>query len=129
MSAKKRILLVDDEPDFCFMAEKSLEKEGFEVITAGSGVEGLEKSRAFVFDAVVLDVMMPGKDGYALCTELKADRKNEDLPIVMLTAVATHVPSTRYSHYDGMNLEADDFIPKGPDCMKNLVESLNRLLG
>ncbi len=129
MNAKWKVLVVDDEPDFCFMIKTALEKEGFQVDTAANGIEGLEKSKSLRPDAVVLDVMMPGKNGYDVCAELQKDAANEDLVIVMLTAVATHVSSTRYSHYDGISSEADDFIPKGPDCIQSLVDSLKRLLG
>lgn len=129
MNAKWKVLVVDDEPDFCFMVKTALEKEGFEVTVAANGTEGLEKSKTVRPDAIVLDVMMPGKNGYTVCTELQQDEANEEVVIVMLTAVGTHVSSTRYSHYDGISSEADDFIPKGPDCIQNLVDSLRRLLG
>jgi hypothetical protein len=75
MSEKKRILVVDDEPDFAAIVQENLEKEGFEVEVAYNGIEGLEKVHANPPDAVVLDVMMPEKDGYAVCKELKADKK------------------------------------------------------
>ena len=52
------------------------------------------------------------KDGYKVCSELKADDQYSDIPILLLTAVADHVSSTRYSHYDGMSTEADDYLPK-----------------
>ena len=128
MSEKKRILVVDDEPDFVEILKKALEKEGFDVDVAYNGVEGLEKVHQSPPDAIALDVMMPEKDGYKMCAELKADTKYEDIPIVMLTAVASHVSSTRYSHYDGMSMEADDYVPKGPDAVKEVVESIKSLL-
>ena len=112
MSEKKRILVVDDEPDFCSIVQMNLEKEGFEVEIAYSGPEGLEKVSANPPDAIVLDIMMPEMDGYQVCKKLKADEKYADIPIILLTAVASHVPSTRYSHYDGMSTEADDYIAK-----------------
>ena len=71
MNEKKRILVVDDEPDFCSIVQGQLEKEGFEVELAYNGVEGLEKTRANPPDAIVLDVMMPEMDGYEMCKELK----------------------------------------------------------
>ena len=127
MGDKKRILVVDDEPDFCFVVQGNLEKEGFEVEVAYDGVQGLAKVAANPPDAIVLDVMMPEKDGYAVCKELKGDQKHADIPIVMLTAVTSRVTSTRYSHYDGMSMEADDYLPK-PSSAKEITESLNGLL-
>ena len=112
MSEKKRILVVDDDPDFCSIVQGQLEKEGFDVELAYNGVEGLEKIRSNPPDAIVLDVMMPEKDGYEVCKELKADEKTAGIPVVLLTAVASHVTSTRYSHADGMSTEADDYIAK-----------------
>ena len=127
MSEKKRILVVDDEPDFAAIVQGNLEKEGFEVEIAYNGVEGLEKIRSNPPDAVVLDVMMPEMDGYKVCRELKADEKYADIPVVLLTAVASHVTSTRYSHQDGMSTEADDYIAK-PASAEEITESIKRLL-
>ena len=127
MSDKKRILVVDDEPDFAAIVQRNLEKEGFEVDVAYDGVEGMEKVASNPPDAIVLDVMMPEKDGYAVCAELKKDEKYEDIPIVMLTAVAGHVGSTRYSHSDGMGMAADDYLPK-PASAEEITESIKRLI-
>lgn len=128
MAEKKRILVVDDEPDFCSIVQANLEKEGFEVELAYDGIEGLEKVKTNPPDAIVLDVMMPEKDGYAVCKELKNDDKYKDIPILMLTAVASHVTSTRYSHYDGMSMEADDYLAK-PASAEQITESIKWLLG
>ena len=127
MTEKKRILVVDDEPDFCSIVQGNLEKEGFIVDIAYDGNEGLAKIKANPPDAIVLDVMMPEKDGYAVCKELKGDATLRDIPIVMLTAVASHVTSTRYSHYDGMSMEADDYLPK-PASAEDITQSLKNLL-
>jgi two-component system alkaline phosphatase synthesis response regulator PhoP len=128
MSEKKRILVVDDEPDFCSIVQLNLEKEGFAVELAYSGVEGLEKVYANPPDAIVLDIMMPEMDGYEVCKKLKADEKYVDIPVILLTAVASHVTSTRYSHRDGMSTEADDYIAK-PASAEEITESIKRLLG
>ena len=128
MSEKKRILVVDDEPDFAAIVQENLEKEGFEVEVAYNGIEGLEMVRANPPDAVVLDVMMPEKDGYDVCKELKANEKYTDIPVILLTAVGSHVTSTRYSHHDGMSTEADDYIAK-PASAEEITESIKRLLG
>ena len=128
MTQKKRILLVDDEPDFVAIVQDLLEGEGFEVDTAYDGARGLEKAKASPPDAIVLDVMMPEKDGYKVCAELKRDERFADIPIVMLTGVASHVTSTRYSHYNGMSMEADDYLPK-PASGEQILQCLRRLLG
>ena len=127
MNLQKRILVVDDEPDFASIVQGNLEKEGFTVDVAYNGVEGLEKVQANPPDAIVLDVMMPVKDGYIVCQELKGDDKFCDIPIVLLTAVASHVTSTRYTHADGMATEADDYIAK-PASAEEITKSIKRLL-
>ena len=127
MEGKKRILVVDDEPDFAAIVKKYLEQEGFDVELAYDGVEGLEKVKANPPDAIVLDVMMPEKDGYAVCQELKNDEKYQDIPIVMLTAVSSHVSTTKYSHFDGMSMEADDYLPK-PASAEDITTSVKSLL-
>lgn len=127
MTLQKRILIVDDEPDFAAIVQGNLEKEGFEVDVAYNGVEGLEKVQSNPPDAIVLDVMMPEKDGYVVCKELKGDDKFCDIPIILLTAVASHVTSTRYTHREGMSTEADDYIAK-PASAEEITKSLKRLL-
>ena len=124
--SKKRILVVDDEPDLVTMVKKNLEKQGFQVEVAYNGVEAMEKVKANPPDAIVLDVMMPEKDGYEVCAELKQSPQHSSIPIVMLTAVADHVSSTRYSHADGMSMEADDYLPK-PASPDEIVASVKRL--
>jgi len=127
MTDKKRILVVDDEPDFCSIVQGQLEKEGFDVELAYNGVEGMEKVQANPPDAIVLDVMMPEKDGYEMCKELKADDDLCEIPVLLLTAVASHVTSTRYSHADGMSTEADDYIAK-PASAEAISQSIRQML-
>jgi len=128
MNAKKTVLVVDDEPDFASIVQGNLEKEGFEVEVAYDGVEGLEKVKTSPPDVIVLDVMMPEKDGYKMCKELKADERFADIPVIMLTAVGDHVTSTRYSHHDGMSTEAEDYLSK-PASAEEITASVKRLLG
>jgi two-component system alkaline phosphatase synthesis response regulator PhoP len=127
MSEKKKVLVVDDEPDFAAIVQTNLEKEGFEVEVAYNGVEGLEKVYSNPPDAIVLDIMMPEMDGYAVCKALKSDEKCAAIPVILLTAVASHVTTTRYSHADGMSTEADDYIAK-PASAEEITESIKRLL-
>jgi two-component system alkaline phosphatase synthesis response regulator PhoP len=128
MSEKKRILVVDDEPDFAGIVQENLEREGFAVEVAYDGIEGIEKVHANPPDAIVLDVMMPEKDGYKVCAELKADERYAGIPIILLTAVASHVTSTRYSHADGMSTEADDYLAK-PASAEQITKCIKELLG
>ncbi len=127
MNTKKKILVIDDEPDFAAIVQTNLKNEGFDVDVAYDGVEGLEKIKANPPDAIVLDVMMPEKDGYEVCSELKSDEKYQNIPIIMLTAVADHVGSTRYSHADGMSMEADDYLPK-PASAEQITNSVKGLI-
>jgi two-component system alkaline phosphatase synthesis response regulator PhoP len=127
MTLQKRILVVDDEPDFAAIVQGNLEKEGFMVDVAYNGVEGLEKVKANPPDAIVLDVMMPELDGYQVCSQLKGDDTFCNIPVILLTAVASHVTSTRYSHADGMATEADDYIAK-PASADEITRSIKQLL-
>jgi len=127
MNEKRRVLVVDDEPDFAAIVQGNLEKEGFEVEVAYNGVEGMEKVNANPPDAIVLDVMMPEMDGYKMCAALKGDDRLCEIPVILLTAVASHVTSTRYTHAEGMAMEADDYIAK-PASAEDITKSLRRLL-
>lgn len=124
---KKYILVVDDDPDLVETLAMMLESKGCEVGRAYDGIEGEESIRERRPDLVVLDIMMPRKDGYVLCGELKADEKTRDIPVVLLTAVGEAVPSTSYTHADGMSTEADDYIAKPIDT-EGLWEVVGALL-
>ena len=127
MDENKRVLVVDDDPDYVLVVRTNLEEHNFAVEVASNGVEALEKVRSDPPDAIVLDVMMPELDGYSVCAELKGDKQFSHIPIIMLTAVASKVASTRYSHHDGMTLDANDYIPK-PAAPEEIIKSLKNLL-
>ncbi len=120
---KKYVLIVDDDPDLVETVCMMLENKGYEVGKAYDGVEGEESIKERRPDLVVLDVMMPRKDGYKLCAELKADTQTRDIPVILLTAVGEAVPTTSYSHAQGMSTEAEEYIPKPVDS-KTLVEAV-----
>ncbi len=123
---KKYVLIVDDDPDMVETVGMMLESRGYEVGKAYDGIEGEESIKKRRPDLVVLDVMMPRKNGYVLCAELKKNKETRDIPVVLLTAVAEAVPTTSYSHADAMATEAEDYIPKPVD-IQVLVESIERL--
>ena len=127
MSEKKYILVVDDDPDLVETVGMMLESKGCEVGMAYDGIEGEESIKKRRPDLIVLDIMMPRKDGYVLCAELKANPDTRDIPVVLLTAVSDAVPSTTYTHADGMATEADDYIPK-PIETETLWEVISNLL-
>jgi two-component system alkaline phosphatase synthesis response regulator PhoP len=122
----KKILLVDDDPDLVEAVSTILESKGYAVAAAYGGVEGLKKARTENPDLIVLDVMMPDKDGYAVCKELKADKKSRSIPILLLTAVVSNIPTSKYTHQMGMNTEADDYVdkPVEPDELVRRIEAL-----
>ncbi len=127
MSDKKYVLVVDDDPDLVETVGMLLESKGFAVGKAYDGIEGEEAIKKHRPDVVILDVMMPRKNGYQLCKELKDNKWTQDIPIILLTAVGEAVPTTTYTHYEGMTIEAEDFIPKPVDA-NTLVQAVERLL-
>ena len=127
MGDKKRILVVDDDVDFVDSVKRVLERGvPADVAVAYDGVEGAEKVAAAPPDLIVLDVMMPRKDGYRLCAELKADERYRQIPIVLLTAGADHIATTTYSHQDGMTTDAEEYLPK-PVEPEELLRTVRRL--
>jgi two-component system alkaline phosphatase synthesis response regulator PhoP len=100
-----RILVVDDEPGIVFALEADLRSEGYDVAVAGTGDDALKAARGEPFDLILLDVMLPGKDGYDVCRELR--RGGVRTPIIMLTAKAHEAEKVM-----GLELGADDYVTK-----------------
>jgi two-component system alkaline phosphatase synthesis response regulator PhoP len=111
----KKILVIDDDPDLVEATSMILKSRQYDVVAAYGGIEGLAKARSENPDLIVLDVMMPDKDGYTVCKELKADPALNAIPVLLLTAVVSHISTTRFSHQMGMETEADDYIDKPVD--------------
>jgi DNA-binding response OmpR family regulator len=122
----QKILIVDDDPDLVEAVSIILESKGYAVVAAYGGVEGLAKARTENPDLIVLDVMMPDKDGYEVCKELKADAKYHSIPILLLTAVVANIPTSKYTQQMGMQTEADDYVdkPVEPDELVRRIEVL-----
>lgn len=119
--SEKLILVVDDDPDLVESVSMKLESAKFRVQKAYDGVEAMERIKAERPHLVILDVMMPRKNGYELCNELKQSKEYSDIVVVLLTAVADAVTSTSYTHQDGKSTLADDYIPK-PIELNRLLE-------
>jgi CheY-like chemotaxis protein len=128
MSEKKLVLVVDDDPDLVEAVCMKLESENYRVAKAYDGNEAWERIKEERPALIVLDVMMPEKDGYAVCREIKSDPEYKDITVVLLTAVGEAVPSTNYTHMDGKTSMADDFIAK-PIDMDELMEIIAQDIG
>jgi two-component system alkaline phosphatase synthesis response regulator PhoP len=120
MNNKQLILVVDDDPDLVDSISVKLEANNFRTSQAYDGIQAWERIRQEKPDLVILDVMMPNKDGYTVCSEIKKDPQFKDIAVVLLTAVVDAMPTTSYTHHEGRTTPADDFIPKPIDLDKLL---------
>ncbi len=100
-----RILIVEDEPDIALGLQQDLVLEGYEIEVVGEGERALERADSSSFDLILLDVMLPGKDGFAVCRELR--RSGAQTPIILLTAKSHEAEKVL-----GLELGADDYITK-----------------
>jgi DNA-binding response OmpR family regulator len=116
-----RVLVIDDEAPIRLLCRVNLEAEGMEVIEAPDGPTGLEAARRDQPDVILLDVMMPGLDGWRVTEELLDDPTTRDIPIVFLTARADLYDRTR-----GLNLGGLDYITKpfNPVALASLVHGV-----
>lgn len=118
---KKRILVVDDERDLLEMVTLRLKAQGYEVITACDGEQGLDKARREKPDLIILDLMLPKIDGYKVCRMLKFDEKYKKIPIIMFTARAQDKDEKL-----GFEVGADAYLnkPFDPDFFLAKIEEL-----
>lgn len=119
---KKRILVIEDEKDMLYGLTLQLEAKGYEVISAGDGMDGLNKARAKNPDLIILDVMLPKLDGYKVCRMLKFDDKHKDIPIILFTARAQDSDKKT-----GQDVCADAYITK-PFEPKELLDKIHELV-
>lgn len=115
----KRILVVDDEAPILELVRFNLEKEGFAVIMASDGEDGLRRARSEAPDLVILDLMLPGIDGIEVCQQL---RRDTNVPVLMLTA-----KTEEFDRVLGLSVGADDYVTK-PFSPRELVARVKALL-
>ncbi len=121
MSLAKKILIADDEPDILEILSFNLKGEGYEVITAKNGDEAIEKAKQTKPDLIILDVMMPNKNGIEVCNILRSQPAYAATIIIFLTAM-----SDESSEIKGLETGADDYIAK-PISPKVLLSKVNAL--
>ena len=114
-----RVLVVEDEPDLLRLVATSLREDGYAVDTAADGEDGLYKANAWDYDAVVLDVMLPGIDGWSVLKQLRTSKRT---PVLMLTARDTVADRVR-----GLDIGADDYMVK-PFALTELLARLRALI-
>lgn len=122
MSDKACILVVEDEQDIRELVAFNLEREGFEVIQAGEGRTGLELAASRRPDLVMLDLMLPGMDGFAVCRELKRNEATAHISVIMLTARGEDMDRIL-----GLELGADDYVAK-PFNVRELMLRVRAIL-
>jgi two-component system, OmpR family, alkaline phosphatase synthesis response regulator PhoP len=119
---RKKILVVDDDPELVELVSFNLKQAGYAISTAENGVEAIKKARSLLPDLILLDVMMPELDGFAVCEILRRDSTTASIPIIMLTAL-----SSELGRMAGLGSGATDFLSK-PFSPRLLVERVENLL-
>lgn len=115
----EKVLVVDDEPSIVDILKFNLERDGYRPVAASDGYEALEKFESEQPDLILLDVMMPGMDGYAVCRKI---REKSNVPIIMLTARAEDIDTVL-----GLEMGADEYVTK-PFSMRELMARVRTAL-
>lgn len=120
--SRQKIVVVEDEPDILEVIEYNLEREGFRVVTASAGDEGLKAISRETPDLVLLDLLLPGLDGIEICRKVKMDPKTQRIPIIMVSAKGEESDIVL-----GLGVGADDYISK-PFRPKELIARVKAVL-
>ncbi len=121
MAKKKKILVVDDEPNIRLLV-KNMVGNRYNVIEAGNGNEAITKAQEEKPDVVLLDILMPGKDGFTTCNQLKANKATKDIPVVMVTALQHKLDEKL-----ALSLKADGYMRK-PFTSDDLLNAIRSVL-
>ena len=120
--SKPLVVVVEDEADIQDVIAYNLKRDGYEVLTASRGDEGLSLIQAKMPDLVILDLMLPGIDGLSICQQLRADPKTKNLPIIILSAKEEEADVVI-----GLGFGADDYVPK-PFSPRELLARVKAVL-
>ncbi len=127
MRRKAKILLVDDDIDFIAATEAVLRSVPYDVVTANTGDEGLLKARKETPDLIILDVIMPVRDGFSAAELIKKDPGLAGIPILMLTAYSSTGQGSGVPRSGGLTLAAEDYLEKPVDPQQ-LLATVKQLL-
>ena len=127
MENKAKILIVDDDIDFIESVKTILEAKSYSLIIANQGDDGLQKARDESPDLILLDVIMPIKDGFTAAEQLKKDPELSKIPVIMLTAFSAKGGETSIPRSRGYTLETEDYIEK-PVRPKDLLTAVEKAL-
>lgn len=116
------ILVIEDDPATARLVEYTLSRHGYKVATASNGLDGIRKARAEVPDLVILDVMLPGIDGFEICHRLRADAATRDIRILMFSAKAQEIDRDT-----GLKVGADAYLTK-PAAPEDILSTVQELL-
>lgn len=117
-----KIIVIEDDPLILKLISQTLQREGYEVVTATDGSEGLRKVRETHPHLVVLDISLPGLDGYQVCHHLRSEHATSKLPVIMVTAMSRPSDQRR-----GFETGADDYLSK-PFVLSELITRIRSLL-
>ncbi|MDP2920288.1 MAG: response regulator [Dehalococcoidia bacterium] len=126
MAQKAKILLVDDDPVFVEAIKTVLETK-YQVVTALDGDEGLDKAKKEKPALILLDIIMPTKDGFDVCKQLKQDKELAAIPVIILTSFAQHHGETKIPVSAGLELEAEGYLDK-PVSPTELLKQVGAML-
>jgi len=120
----KKILVIEDDPSTLRLIKYTLQQEGYQALTAPNGLEGLRKAKSEQPDLIILDVMLPGVDGFEICHRLRGESQTAKLPILMVSGKARAIDKAT-----GLKMGADDYITKPwhrPELVAKIAAMLER---
>lgn len=127
MAKIPKVLIIDDDPDFVEATRIVLESKPYEVIVSYDGDDGLRKAREESPDLIILDVIMPVKDGFSTAEQLKKDAGLKNIPVIVLTSYAEKGGGSSVAMSGGLTMETEDYIDK-PVSPEELLKKVGKYL-